>query len=111
MTKSAKLVRSEIRQMRKAEHSYQRIADFYSTEKRKINRGTIYKILKYGYEPHDEDIRTALGLPPGITMYPCVSCGIIHPVVKRCRQVRIIGRWDDLPIKILRKAIENREEF
>ena len=111
MSKSMKLVRSEIHQMRRADHSYQRIANFYSTEKRKINRGTIYKILKYGYEPHDESIRIALDLSPGITMYPCVSCGVVHSVVKRCRQVRIIRRWDDLPIKLLKEAIEKREEY
>ena len=111
MTKSMNLVRLEIRQMRKAKHSYQRIANFYSTEKRKINRGTIYKILKYGYEPHNENIRVALGLPSAVTVYPCASCGVIHRVVKKCKKVRIIRRWDDLPVKLLKEAIENREEM
>ncbi len=50
-------VRQEIANMRDEGKSYQFIGDKYG-----VNKGIIYRIYKYEYEPGDTEIRRRLGL-------------------------------------------------
>lgn len=75
-----------------------------------ITGGMAYKIAVYGQEPKDPHIRLVLGLPAMAPAPVCERCGVVH-VRRRCPAARRARRWRDLPVDVLRAAIETRSDF
>lgn len=80
-----------------------------------ISKAMAFRIVEQQYEPKERDIRLALGLDP-IRLAPapvCPDCGRVH-VSKRCTAKKAIKRYEslfDLPVGVLRRMIEEREEW
>lgn len=77
-----------------------------------ISGGMAYRIVEDKYEPKDAHIRVKLGLPAMAPAPVCRVCGEVH-LAKRCpkRVERKPVRLFDMPVKSLRKMIDEREEW
>jgi len=74
-----------------------------------INEGTAYDIGVYRYEPKRPGLRCKLGLPALVPTSPCPIHGVVH-VRKTCPKPKKEARLWDLPVRVLRWKLENREE-
>lgn len=77
-----------------------------------ISEGMAWRLVnEAGYEPKDAHIRVRLGLPALMPAPVCGRCGEVH-VAKRCLRERTAraGRWRDMPVEAVRRAILEREE-
>ncbi len=80
-----------------------------------ISGGMAYRMVNEGYEPKDPHIRVKLGLPAMVPAPACPVCGEVH-VSSRCpmqaaERRKRSARLFDLPVGMLRKMIDEREEF
>lgn len=82
-----------------------------------VSKGMAFRIVVQRYEPKDREIRERLGLNP-IRLAPapvCPVCGVVH-VSRRCPKKstetqRARRRLFDLPVGVLRRMLDEREEF
>ena len=64
---------------KRSKTSYRKIGARYG-----VSHAVIHRIVQYGYEPKDNKIRAALGLPPcTVAVEPCAKCGQVH-TLKHC---------------------------
>jgi len=77
-----------------------------------MTSGMAYRIGMDGYEPKEAKIRARLGLPAFGKAPVCAHCGEVH-VSKKCakRGRKKAVRLCDLPVKELRRRLEEREEI
>lgn len=81
----------------------------YLGEFRPIPAGTLCTIYKTGRVPNKWCKR--LGLQEYKTAPACSKCGEVH-VTKTCTTLRKLpSKWADMPVKAVRKAIDDRKEW
>lgn len=78
-----------------------------------ISGGMAFRMAVQNYEPKEAKIRVKLGLPTMVPAPACPICGQVH-VSKRCTAKAAARRYRDLwdlPVKVLRKMLEERDEI
>jgi hypothetical protein len=79
-----------------------------------VSGGMAYRIAVDGYEPKEARIRVRLGLAAMVPAPACRVCGEVH-VSRRCVKLTTVTRRArslfDLPVKELRRMLEEREEL
>jgi hypothetical protein len=72
-----------------------------------------FRMAVQKYEPKEAAIRVRLGLPAMVQVPACPSCGLVH-LSKRCTAKAAARRYRDLwdmPVRALRKMMEERDEI
>jgi len=101
---------------REVKKAYKRLGNWRAVgDELGISGGMAYRIAVDGYEPKDAHIRLKLGLPALVPAPVCPVCGVVH-VARRCPRAsgdaqRAKMRLFDLPVGVLKKMLENREEL
>ena len=77
---------AEISENHRVSGSWEKTGNDYN-----LSGGMAYRIAMQGYEPKDNHIRAALGLPPMLPAPACAKCGKVHTTA-RCTEGRTAGR-------------------
>ena len=96
-------IRTDLQEIHAKTKSWEQAGKRYGINK------AMARLIAGGYKPGAK-IRKVLELPEMLPAPACPRCGVVH-VTSRCPATRKPAtRWADMPLRDVRRAIENRVE-